>query len=136
MPETARNNDAHGRQQLKLITAVGVVILVGFAGVVAWQQWPTGGGHLEPDLKPLDTFMDCLECPEMVMIPGGIFTMGSPVDDRDHQPQEGPQHRVTIAPFAMGKTEVTFAEWDTCVIAGDCNGYKPADEGWGGDHGP
>ncbi len=53
MPETARNNDAHGRQQLKLITAVGVVILVGFAGVVAWQQWPTGGGHLEPDLKPL-----------------------------------------------------------------------------------
>ena len=44
---------------------------------------------------------------------------------------EGPQHRVTIEPFAMGKTEVTFAEWDACVTAGGCNGYKPPDQGWG-----
>ncbi|MEZ5776396.1 MAG: SUMF1/EgtB/PvdO family nonheme iron enzyme [Hyphomicrobiaceae bacterium] len=44
---------------------------------------------------------------------------------------EGPQHEVTIAaPFAVGKFEVTFAEWDACVKAGGCK-HKPEDEGWG-----
>jgi formylglycine-generating enzyme required for sulfatase activity len=37
---------------------------------------------------------------------------------------------VTIAkPFAVGKTEVTFAEWDACVAAGAC--LKRADYAWG-----
>ncbi len=45
---------------------------------------------------------------------------------------EGPQHRVTIRqPFAVGKYEVTFREWDACVADGGCNGYRPDDEGWG-----
>jgi len=39
---------------------------------------------------------------------------------------------VTIAqPFAVGKYEVTFSEWDYCVAEGGCNGYKPDDKGWG-----
>ncbi len=33
--------------------------------------------------------------------------------------------------FEVGRTEVTFAQWDACVTAGDCNGYMPGDEGWG-----
>ena len=38
---------------------------------------------------------------------------------------------VTIAkPFAVGKFEVTFAEWDACVVEGGCK-HKPADESWG-----
>jgi formylglycine-generating enzyme required for sulfatase activity len=42
---------------------------------------------------------------------------------------------VTIAkPFAVGKTDVTFAEWDTCVAAGACP--KAKDEGWGRDDRP
>ena len=45
--------------------------------------------------------------------------------------REGPQHRVTIArPFAVGKFEVTFAEWDACVAAGGCK-HRPIDQGWG-----
>ncbi len=43
----------------------------------------------------------------------------------------GPQHRVTVKPFAIGKYEVTFDEWDACVKAGGCNGYRPEDPGWG-----
>ena len=31
----------------------------------------------------------------------------------------------------MGVYEVTFAEWDACVEAGGCGGYRPEDEGWG-----
>ena len=35
------------------------------------------------------------------------------------------------SPFAVGGYEVTFAEWDACVRAGGCGGYRPGDEGWG-----
>ena len=43
---------------------------------------------------------------------------------------EGPLHAVTIAkPFAVGRCEVTFAEWGTCVAAGGCP-HVP-DNGWG-----
>ena len=32
---------------------------------------------------------------------------------------EGPQRKVTIArPFAVGKFEVTFDEWDACIADG------------------
>jgi formylglycine-generating enzyme required for sulfatase activity len=72
----------------------------------------------------------------MVVIPGGTFMMGSPADEEHRSSSEGPQHRVTIAPFAMGKTEVTFAQWDACMAAGECNGYKPRDQGWGRESRP
>jgi formylglycine-generating enzyme required for sulfatase activity len=43
---------------------------------------------------------------------------------------EHPQHEVAIArPFAVGKHEVTMAEWDACVAAGVCP--ATSDTGWG-----
>jgi len=72
-------------------------------------------------LKPKYSFRDCLDCPEMVVVPAGSFMMGSPASDRDRLDNEGPQHKVTIAnSLAVGKYEVTFAEWDACVAAGGC----------------
>ncbi len=83
-------------------------------------------------LKPHDTFKECANCPEMVTVPAGSFTMGSPTSEPGRSSDEGPRHRVTIArQFAVGRFEVTFDEWDACVAAGGCNGYKPSDEGWG-----
>jgi formylglycine-generating enzyme required for sulfatase activity len=80
---------------------------------------------------PGTVFRDCPECPEMVVIPAGSFTMGSPAAESQRRDDEGPQRRVTIAkPFALGKYEVTFAEWDACVAAGGCT-YRPSDSGWG-----
>jgi len=74
---------------------------------------------------------DCADCPEMVLIPAGTFTMGSPAGEAQRYDAEGPQHRVTIAkPFALGKYEVTFAEWDACTAAGGC-AHRPGDQGWG-----
>lgn len=53
-------------------------------------------------------FRDCAECPDMVVIPPGSFNMGS----ENGHPDERPVHRVTInRAFAMGKTEVTQAQW-------------------------
>ena len=81
--------------------------------------------------QPGQTLRDCTECPEMVVVPAGAFVMGSPEDEKGRFESEGPQHGVTIAePFAVGKTEVTFAEWDACVADGGCDGYRPKDK-WG-----
>jgi formylglycine-generating enzyme required for sulfatase activity len=44
-----------------------------------------------------------------VAIPGGTFLMGSPNFEGDAD--ERPQHKVTVAPFFMGKFPVTQAQW-------------------------
>ena len=77
-------------------------------------------------------FRDCAECPEMVVVPSGSFTMGSPGGESGRYENEGPRHRVRIGyRFAVGVSEVTFAEWDACANAGGCGGYRPNDNGWG-----
>ena len=87
-------------------------------------------------------FKDCADCPEMVVIPAGSFRMGDLSGKaRRH---EKPVHEVVIsAAFAVGKYEVTFAEWDACVADGgcaaytpcvpdaECGGWLPGDRGWG-----
>jgi formylglycine-generating enzyme required for sulfatase activity len=77
------------------------------------------------------TFRDCPECPEMVVVPAGTFMMGSPDNEAGRNGDEGPQHTVSIPePFAIGRYEVTFAEWEACFAAGGC-GHLPGDKGWG-----
>lgn len=72
-------------------------------------------------LKPGDTFRDCDDCPEMVVVPAGSFMMGSPESEKGLYKNEGPQHKVTIAkPFAAGKFEVTVGEYLACVSANSC----------------
>lgn len=56
-------------------------------------------------------FRDCADCPEMVVIPAGSFTMGSPVSEEGRSEMEGPQRRVQIRSFAAGKFDVTRGEW-------------------------
>jgi len=72
---------------------------------------PTADGRAE--------FRDCDTCPVMLPIPAGGFEMGSTED-----PSERPPHRVTLRAFALGKFEVTAAEWAACVAAQGCS-YKP-----------
>ncbi|MDP6816344.1 MAG: formylglycine-generating enzyme family protein [Alphaproteobacteria bacterium] len=80
----------------------------------------------EPLFPP--PFRDCDGCPEMVMVPAGSFQMGSNAGYGEEQPV----HRVTIpTSFAVGKYEVTFAQWDACAASGGCGGYRPDDAGWG-----
>ena len=81
--------------------------------------------------KDLETFRDCPQCPEMVIVPsGGHFRMGEGGDDGELI------HEVTIKEsFAIGRREVTFAEWDLCVEAGACQ-TRPDDNGWGRDNLP
>jgi TIR domain/Sulfatase-modifying factor enzyme 1 len=79
---------------------------------------------------------DCPQCPEMLLVPAGEFTMGSPPGEEGRDDDEPLPRKVTIPePFWVGKYEVTFAEWDACVAAGGCSS-KPDDAGWGRDNRP
>jgi formylglycine-generating enzyme required for sulfatase activity len=77
-------------------------------------------------------FRDCETCPVMVVIPAGSFMMDTLGSQTLKAGDEAPQREVSIPrDFAVGKFEVTFAEWDACVSDGGCGGYQPGDEGWG-----
>ena len=67
--------------------------------------------------KP-ESFRDCENCPDMMEVPPGSFTMGSADNVKDRLYTELPQHMVTISkPFAVGKFLVTVGEFKAFVAA-------------------
>ena len=80
---------------------------------------------------PNGSFKDCEDCPEMVVAPAGKALIGSLRGEpgRDDRAEVDP-HEVDIArPFAIGRFDVTFAEWDACVADGACR--RQGDMGFG-----
>lgn len=107
------------------------------AGIIQPGAAPPTAQTQQRVLRPKDVFRDCDVCPEMVVVPAGTFTMGSPSSEKGRTGDEGPEHLVAFArPFAVGRFSVTFAEWDACVAGGGCNGYRPSDLDWGRDRQP
>jgi formylglycine-generating enzyme required for sulfatase activity len=75
-----------------------------------------------------ETFRECADCPEMVVVPAGAFTMGSPVSEPGRNTWEGPQHVVTFArPFAVGKFEITVDQFAAFVRE---TGYSDGSRCW------
>jgi formylglycine-generating enzyme required for sulfatase activity len=68
-------------------------------------------------------FKECADCPVMIGIPAGSFVMGSPPSESGRFDIEGPQHKVSLKAFALGKYPVTSAEF--LVFLKD-TGYQPA----------
>ncbi len=72
-----------------------------------------------------NSFRDCDECPEMRLIPAGKFIMGSSIAEKswaatraggpDSVADEAPQHEVAVPSFAIGKYDVTRAEYTAFV---------------------
>ena len=60
----------------------------------------------------------------MVRIPAGKFRMGD-IQSGGFS-NEKPVHRVSVDTFWLGKSEVTFDQWDACVFAGGCS-HSPDD---------
>lgn len=79
--------------------------------------------HRQPGDVFSDPFLDRAgNGPELVVLPVGRFTMGSPDRERGRKQNEGPAHEVEIArPFALGRTEVTVAQFRRFVTAA---GYR------------
>jgi formylglycine-generating enzyme required for sulfatase activity len=70
----------------------------------------------ESALKSGDAFRECQDCPAMVVVPAGSFTMGSPEGSADRYDDEGPQRLVNIAKrFAVSKFVVTFDQFAAFV---------------------
>ena len=119
------------RRTLPLILTLLAVIFVALpiGGYVIYRatrpspQQPSGPESPKP--KPVLS--------DMVQIPGGTFTMG-----RNDAPKgvwgdaQRPAHTVTIKPFFIDRTEVTNAEYSTCVQQAGCS--PPS--GWSGSNPP
>jgi formylglycine-generating enzyme required for sulfatase activity len=61
---------------------------------------------------------------EMLAIPAGTYTIGSPDSEEKRAKDEGPRHEVAIAPFWMGKYEVTWDEYDQFAFSMDIKKKK------------
>jgi formylglycine-generating enzyme required for sulfatase activity len=109
------------------------------ANNIVWPRWEADtpdeqetAGEAQERWTPGQVFRDqCDGCPEMVVIAGGAFMMGSPTSQADGYHTERPYHRVQIRPFAIGRYEITRGEWNSCVQANYCRGV-----GNGRDHYP
>ena len=133
--ERERRATARRRRRVQVLFGVLALLLV-LAGLGWLKQdylkdryyWYTVMcGHplsaaAEPALKPGQEFRECEEgCPAMIVVPAGQFMMGLEEGAHTNKNNERPQHKVVLAkPFAVGKFEVTFAEWGMCVAAGNC----------------
>ena len=90
-------------------------------------------------LKAHDEFIECRSrCPTMVVVPSGVFVMGSPPEAENCstcEANERPQRLMDISrQFSVSKFEITFDEWDECVRLRGC---LPAnDSGFGRDTRP
>ncbi|MBP6279469.1 MAG: SUMF1/EgtB/PvdO family nonheme iron enzyme [Rhodocyclaceae bacterium] len=62
--------------------------------------------------EPASSQRDCPNCPELVTVQGGEFTMGSGKEDKLREPDEEPAHRVTVSgSLDVGKYEVTRGQY-------------------------
>ena len=77
------------------------------AKIMATHKQTTEGGMKPYKKRIVDTLVDY----EMVPIKGGTFVMGSPAGETGRSDDEGPQRKVKVSPFWMGKYELTWNEY-------------------------
>jgi formylglycine-generating enzyme required for sulfatase activity len=58
-----------------------------------------------------DLLKDCLNCPEMVLLPAGKVLIGSPFDEKGRETDESPVQSFSVNRFFLGKYEVTRGQW-------------------------
>ena len=117
-----------GRLMVTAAAAFGAALVVAYFTIAPLREAVGARLGLHP---PGSVFADCPGCPEMVVVPAGSFLMGSQEGEEGHVADEAPQHKVTIGkPFAVSRTEVSWALWDACAAEGACSN-SIEDEGLG-----
>lgn len=110
--------------------AVGAGIAPGTGKSITWSaeaQWPE---QLLTNVRARVTASDADLTPAgMALIPAGSFQMGD--NFAEFEARERPVHTVTLSAFYMGRTEVTWAEWQAVRAWGLANGYTDLPEGFG-----
>lgn len=78
-------------------------------------------------MQPGQTFQDCADCPEMVVVPPGDFAMGRDGGINEER-YEGPVRQVSIGySFAVGRLEITNAQYRQFI---DDSGHESAADCW------
>ena len=109
-----------------MLRSISALLIVCLFSISAWQlraeetlglvkEKPTAGpfiatprGYMVPyTAKIIGTDVSF----EMVPVPGGKFLLGSPAGEKDRNADEGPQVEIEVAPFWIGKYEVTWSEY-------------------------
>ena len=95
---------------------------------------PSGASRSTGARAAGEVFKECSDCPEMVVVPAGQLDMG---DRRSiGAPDERPAHAVALKSFAMGRYEVTRAQFAAFVrdtgaaVEGNCRTLRPGEKEW------
>lgn len=126
LPESNKASPAQSMAQLFYAICGAIVFCA-----VTFGAGPSRAAAPAPAPAPVP-FRDCLQCPEMIVVPPGSFIQGSSKAEGRLNSNEGPQRKVTIAkPFAVAINVVTFDEWYACITDAGCGSYWPDDHEWG-----
>lgn len=102
--------------RLQLLLTAASVSLAGIDGVTVSTVAADAGSAESATTEVMEPYAELLEHTDvvidMVPIPGGTFIMGSVDDEVDRNDDEGPTHKVSIAPFWMGRFEVTWEQYE------------------------
>lgn len=113
-------------KRVAILSAVTAAWLGTLVGMTTWL-WKTSY-TIDHFMLKVNSFVGSIHLePQMVQISGGIFRQGDV--EKLGEPWRNPVRQVTVKPFAIGKYEVTFEEYDRYVIS---EGKPlPADQHWG-----
>jgi formylglycine-generating enzyme required for sulfatase activity len=125
------------KQLRNFILSAGIILaLTAFGQGTKSAADPSATAVATSGRVPGTVFRDCPDCPEMVVVPAGSFTMGSSAsektwaathgwDGEQHKiplqsvalavADEAPQHEVSLRSFALGKYDVTRREYAAFV---------------------
>jgi hypothetical protein len=95
-------------------------IRVRLCSIRVWSAWIGGGSSSQCDsnlaIPKFGWSTGRVDTTETVVVPAGRFTMGSPANEPQRRASWEEQVRVSVpAPFSVGRSAVTFDEWDGCV---------------------
>jgi formylglycine-generating enzyme len=92
----------------RIVSSVAITLCAAFATAAAQQAVKNGA----------ELVTDCTECPQLVKVPAGDFLMGSPLQEKWREGDEGPQHRVRLATaVAVATNKVTRGQYAAFAAA-------------------
>jgi formylglycine-generating enzyme required for sulfatase activity/energy-coupling factor transporter ATP-binding protein EcfA2 len=121
---------AHVLRRRWLTAAIGGIVVVGVT--LLWLEKQSVTVKYATSVIMARLYLVSVAEPEMVIIWGGSYRQGD-IQGQGSK-EEQPARQVTIKPFAMGKYEVTFREYDRYVEL--TGGGSPHDQAWGREKRP
>ncbi|MBK7000396.1 MAG: SUMF1/EgtB/PvdO family nonheme iron enzyme [Rhodoferax sp.] len=149
--ESAQNGGDQSPEEVMKLRSEQPFYFKGGAGTQVASIVPEPVVPPQPPVRPVapvtptagQTLKDCDVCPELVVVPGGSFEMGSNAAEqkkaiaagasKEWTDWENPQHRVNVQSFAMGKYEVTQGQWKAVMGSNpsyfkDCGDTCPVEQ--------